>query len=104
MSSLIKVEDVYDSHLNFLIGSGASHGLFPTLALKVKDAGGHAQTIETLATHFDQQKDLNRHLLLFMHYYRECIRPVCQFTVQSADGNPEKVGVLNNYRSLIEML
>jgi hypothetical protein len=102
MSSLIKVEDVYDSHLNFLIGSGASFGLFPTLALKVKDAGGTAQTIETLATHFDQQKDLNRHSLLFMHYYRECIRPVCQFTVQSADGDPAKGGVLKNYRTFIE--
>lgn len=104
MGSLIKVEDVYDSHLNFLIGSGASFGLFPTLALKVKDANGHAQTIETLATHFDQQKDFDRHSLLFMHYYRECIRPVCQFTVQSADGNLEKVEVLRNYRSFIETL
>lgn len=71
MGSLIKVEDVYDSHLNFLIGSGASFGLFSTLALKVKGADGHAQTTETLATHFDQQKDFDRHSLLFMHYYRE---------------------------------
>lgn len=104
MSSLIKVEDVYDSHLNFLIGSGASVGLFPTLALKVKDADGNAQTIETLATHLDQQKDLDRQSLLFMHYYRECIRPVCQFTVQSAEGDAEKGGVLNNYRAFIETL
>lgn len=100
--SVIKIEDVYDSQLNFLIGSGASSGLFPTLALKIVDAAGTGQTIETLATHFEQQKDQDRHDLLFMHYYRECIRPVCQFTVDAVAADVEKSAVLNNYRNFIE--
>lgn len=41
---MIRVSDVYNKNLNFLIGSGASSGLFPTLALGIKDDAGVAQT------------------------------------------------------------
>lgn len=40
MSEFIKAEDIYDKNLNFLLGSGASFGLFPTLALQIVDETG----------------------------------------------------------------
>lgn len=104
MADVIKVGDIYDKHLNFLIGSGASYGLFPTLALKIKDEAEASQTIETLATRFEKAKDAARYGLLFMHYYRTCIRPVCRFTLADVAGNPVKQQVLDNYETFIQTL
>jgi hypothetical protein len=101
MSSQIKVDEIYDSNVNFLIGAGASFGMFPTLELRIKDAQGQAQTIETLATRFDQAGDQQRHTLLFMHYYRHCVHPVCDFSLDAATGATE-VMVVTNYRRLLE--
>jgi hypothetical protein len=103
MGSQIKIEDIYDSNVNFLIGSGASYGLFPTLALRIKDEAEVAQTIETLSTRFEKAKDTQRHALLFMHYYRNCIRPVCEFTLEAANSEEQKK-VVANYRQLLETL
>jgi len=103
MSSQIKIDEIYDSHVNFLIGSGASFGIFPTLALKIKNAANEAQTVETLATSFEKTKDARRQLLLFMHYYRRCIRPVCEFTLETATSSAQAT-VVSNYRIFLETL
>ncbi len=105
MSSPIKIDEIYGSNVNFLVGAGASYGLFPTLALKVKDEAQaeKKQTIETLATHFDRIENKTLHTLLFMHYYRTCIHPACMFSVESATGD-EQLAVLANYRRFIETL
>jgi hypothetical protein len=104
MADAIKVGDIYDKHLNFLIGSGASYGLFPTLALEIKDEADVSQTIETLATRFEKAKDASRYALLFMHYYRTCIRPVCQFAVADVEGDAAKQQVLDNYEAFLQTL
>ncbi len=104
MPSLINVEEIYDSHLNFLIGSGASHGLVPTLALKIKGAAGESQTIETLATTFEKAADKARKTLLFMHYYRYCIEPVRNFQMAAAEGTPETATVLGQYEAFLKTL
>ena len=44
----ININDIWQNNINFLIGSGASFGLFPTLATKIK-----SETIETLGKYFD---------------------------------------------------
>ena len=52
--SKINKADIYEKNLNFLLGSGASYGLLPTLALRVKEKGsGKAHTVETLATKYE---------------------------------------------------
>lgn len=99
MSNAINLIDVYDKDLNFLIGSGASVGLFPTLALKIKGAEGQRQTIETLATLFE--KDDQRYDLLFMHYYATCIRPAQAFAPDNAI-LPEQRDVMKNYESFLQ--
>ena len=68
MPEAITLSDIYDKNLNFLIGSGASVGLFPTLALRLKNAAGEAHTLESLATWFEERND-PRFFWLFMHYY-----------------------------------
>lgn len=104
LPSLINVEEIYDSHLNFLIGSGASYGLFPTLALRIKNAAGESQTIETLATSFEKAGDKDRKALLFMHYFRSCVDPVRRFQIEDADADIGKAAVLGQYEAFLKTL
>jgi SIR2-like domain len=101
MFETIKLDDIYDKNINFLIGSGASHGMFPTLALKIKDSEGNPQTLETLATLFRQNND-NRNTPLFMHYYMSCIRPAQIFRLGDAEENETKKTVITNYEVFLE--
>ncbi len=109
MDEKIDLNDIYDKNINFLIGAGASHGLFPTLALKIKDDKGVRQTIETLATRFYEAKESNSlYTLLFMHYYETCIKPVITNDFESKeeffDLQPKEQEVLDNYKKFIETL
>ncbi|WP_372363861.1 hypothetical protein ACCQ07_05380 [Xanthomonas sp. NCPPB 3583] len=94
MEDHIKVADIYDKSLSFLIGSGASVGLLPTLALKIKDEIGLTSTIEELATRFEKQDA--RFDWLFAHYYKTCIRPAQIFRPEDAN-TEDKKKVLSNY-------
>ena len=104
MSGQINLSEVYDKNLNFLFGSGASFGLFPTLALALKDESGDWQSIETLATRFETSGEKIGSTLLFMHYYRECIEPAMKFTLDDAATVEKKKEVIENYRVFIETL
>jgi len=101
MTESLKIADIYDKNLNFLIGSGASYGLFPTLALNIKNDAGASQTIETLATLFSQDQDRKRHTLLFMHYYSTCIKPVIDFTLDATKDDAIKTKVISNYEAFV---
>lgn len=83
----ISLNEIYQQKLNFLIGAGASSGLFPTLWLAVKDSDnlGNEETIETLATKLDQGGYKQHHTLLFMYYYKHIIEPVCNFQLSDVD-------------------
>lgn len=106
MSESIKLVDVYDKNLNFLIGSGASAGLFPTLALKIREADGTTCTVETLATSLERQKNQAALDMLFLHYYSSCIKPAQDF--QPENTNADSAGVLTEYerflRTILQML
>ncbi|NOR62298.1 MAG: hypothetical protein GQ535_07395 [Rhodobacteraceae bacterium] len=72
--TVINRNDIYDKNLNFLIGSGASVGLLPTLELKLKQSGSTKQhTLETLATKFEDDEDLM--CLIFSYYVENVIAP-----------------------------
>jgi hypothetical protein len=96
----ISPSDVYDKDLNFLFGSGASFGLFPTLALKMKDEHGRDLTLEALATRFESEND-QRYIPLFMYYYNACIRPAQVFSVGATAGVEESEKVVANYRMFL---
>lgn len=99
-----ELTDIYDKNINFLIGSGASFGLFPTLALELKGEDNSDQTIETLATKFAVSSDKSKQALLFMHYYKECIEPVLLFNLESSKKDGLKSAVVNNYNTFLKTI
>lgn len=100
----INITEIYDKNINFLIGSGASYGLLPTLALNIKDEDGATQTIETLATLYEGRSDKSIYTLIFMHYYKQCIEPAIKFNIEDARKDATKKSVLVNYKKFIETL
>ncbi|HCH0556644.1 TPA: hypothetical protein NKO30_006777 [Pseudomonas aeruginosa] len=101
MISKINIPDIYDKNVNFLIGSGASAGLFPTLSLQVRNEFGENMTIESLATELGESD--NRYIPLFMYYYMKCIRPAQLYNpadVKSESGTR----VLDNYKTLLRTI
>lgn len=104
MTDRINISEIYDKHINFLIGAGASYGLFPTLAVDVKNVWDESQTIETLATQFKQEGNQSLYTLLFMHYYKECIEPVMKFKLGETQKNKDKRNVTDNYERFLNTL
>ena len=70
--------DHYEKNVNFLIGAGASSGLFPTLQLQMKNSEGGRETIETLATALKAANRKEQYTALFAHYYRSVIGKVLE--------------------------
>jgi hypothetical protein len=103
MDNNFLLNSVYDKELNILLGAGASAGLFPTLALNVKDGAGNPMTIESLATHFDDISDRTAYTALFMHYYKECIEPVLTIEYETV-AEAERKNVLSNYGQFLNTL
>lgn len=99
MTERLDLSEIYDKKINFLFGAGASFGLFPTLALEIKDDDGTRETIETLATKFKGNK--SAHTLLFMYYYKECIEPALLFRPDQTEGNETKQRVVENYEKFL---
>ena len=100
---MISIDDIYDKDLNFLIGSGASSGLLPTLQLRMLTGVGDARySLEDLAAEFEQNDpDRRRFVSLFMHYYASCIRPAEMLTIESAMGTLAGASAIKNYRSFL---
>lgn len=73
MTAEFNLHQIFDHNLNFLFGAGASVGFLPTLALEIKDENDKKHTFETLAKHYENDKEMTT--MLFMLYYRECIKP-----------------------------
>ena len=99
---IFSINEIYDHNINFLIGSGASVGIFPTLALKLKDDDGDPFTIETLATELGI--DDSRYDALFMYYYLECIKPAMDFDISIAKKDAVKNTVISNYEIFLTTL
>ncbi len=118
MEDKILLKDIHQQNLSFLIGSGASSGLFPTLWLPVKDShnAGRNETIETLATKLENESKQSHLALLFMYYFQEIIKPVVEFKLEDIDLNHtcfldasrckccEQKVAIQNYDKFIESL
>ena len=103
MTSKIDLNDIHDKNINYLIGAGASYGLFPTLGLKIKNENENEnETIETLATYFDETGDRRLKDLLFMYYYESCIKPISTTDFNSLKLKESKE-VINNYKKLMQL-
>jgi hypothetical protein len=103
----IKINDIWQNNVNLLIGSGASFGLFPTLATNMKN-----ESIETLGKHFEDEEEYQLKSLLFIYYYVNCIEPVISYDIEytklGADFEVEedikKLSVIENYKVLLRTL
>lgn len=101
MFESIEPLDAYNKNINILIGSGASADLFPTLGLAIKNSKDEWETIETLATKYENYSD--KRTALFMHYYNKCILPVQTFNptdVATAEGKAN----IKNYEIFLKTL
>lgn len=101
MFESIEPLDAYNKNINILIGSGASADLFPTLALAIKNSKGEKETVETLATKFENLPE--KQTALFMHYYNTCIFPVQTFTPSAVTSDEGKAN-LENYEIFLTTL
>lgn len=102
-----KIEDIYDKNINFLIGSGASHGLFPTLDVEIKGNDNTDQSIESLATYFDKSKNDKAKALVLMHYFKTCIEPIINFDFEVLEligGTPTEEKVIENYTLFLKTI
>jgi hypothetical protein len=98
----IKLEEIYDKNINFLIGSGASVGMLPTLALKLKDEDGIPFSIESLSTRLVAEGKDSINALLFMHYYKECIEPAITLDISVVSDAQQTV--LDNYEVFLRTI
>lgn len=102
----IPLNEIYQHKLNFLIGSGASYGLFDTLWLAVKDSddASKSETIETLATKFERLGKKKHHGLLFMYYYKKIIEPACKFNMSACINKPSEKPIIENYKIFLDSI
>lgn len=102
---MIDASEVYDKKLNFLIGSGASFGLLPTLWLEIKNEKGNPCSLEELGVYLsdDTANDQRntQYTALFMHYYMSCIRPAIEFDAGNVEPGT-KSDVLKNYKLFLQ--
>ena len=104
MKSQIKIDEICDKNINFLIGSGASYGLFPTLQLSIYDEHfGRHHTVETLAEYFENENKDGLKTLLFMYYFQNCVNPAMQFDIDLLE-NETKNKVINQYTKFLSTI
>lgn len=97
--AIINRDDIYDKNINFLIGSGASVGLFPTLQLGILNSStSRPHTLETLATHFENDEDVM--CLLFSYYVENVIAPASRFSITTSLSKGQRT-VISNYARFI---
>lgn len=99
---MISLGDIYDKNVNFLVGSGASHGLFPTLELGLRKDNEQSWSLEDLAVLLHESHD-PRYIPLFMHYYSSCIRPAQALEIKSVSSEAGQK-VVENYRTFLETI
>ena len=98
----IPFAEIYDKNINFLIGSGASYGIAPTLELKIKQSDGSKHTVETLGKYFEDHNKTELLTSLFMHYYVECVKPILHFNYHSAAGEQRRV--VEEYKNFLKSI
>ena len=98
--SKINRNEIFDKNLNFLIGSGASYGLLPTLALNLKNSQtGKSASLEELATLYEDNKIIRT--LLFSWYVKEVISPAANFDAALLVDETNEYKAFQNYERFL---
>ena len=95
------IKEIHDKNINFLIGSGASHGALQTLKMKIKNEGIE-QSFEDIASRLiENGNDLHSYLLFYEYYYKQIIEPAYSMNF---DEDPNVMSVLANYQKLLSYI
>ena len=95
MENKLNIGNLYDKNLNFIFGSGASHGYLPTLYLELGREAGQVHTVETLGKLWEGEENAELRTLLFMYYYKKCIEPAIDIDLETL--NQTQSNVFQNY-------
>ena len=91
------IEKLYGKNINFLIGSGASFGVIPTLSSKYKNEENKELSIEEILE-LDTNKEDNLKNIIYLYYYHKIIK--IGYLTDTEESNP----VFKNYQKLLENL
>ena len=97
------IEKLYGKNINFLIGSGASFGMIPTLSSNYVDLIYGNLTIEEVLEKNKTDEDLQN--IVYLYYYHEILKNgYLEISEESTELKEKYEEVFKNYQKLLENL
>ena len=97
------IEKLYGKNINFLIGSGASFGMIPTLSSNYVDLIYGDLTIEEVLEKNKTDEDLQN--IVYLYYYHEILKKgYLEISEESTELKEKYEEVFKNYQKLLENL
>lgn len=97
------IEKLYGKNINFLIGSGASFGVIPTLSSNYVDLIYGDLTIEEVLEKNKTDEDLQN--IVYLYYYHEILKKgYLEISEESTELKEKYEEVFKNYQKLLENL
>ena len=97
------IEKLYGKNINFLIGSGASFGMIPTLSSNYVDLIYEDLTIEEVLEKNKTDEDLQN--IVYLYYYHEILKKgYLEISEESTELKEKYEEVFKNYQKLLENL
>lgn len=97
------IEKLYGKNINFLIGSGASFGMIPTLSSNYVDLIYGDLTIEEVLEKNKTDEDLQN--IVYLYYYHEILKKgYLEISEESTELKEKYEEVFKNYQKLLEDL
>ena len=98
------IEKLYGKNINFLIGSGASFGVIPTLSSKYKNEENKELSIEEILE-LDTNKEDNLQNIIYLYYYHKILKKgYLEISEESTELKEKYEEVFKNYQKLLENL
>ena len=98
------IEKLYGKNINFLIGSGASFGVIPTLSSNYKNDENKELSIEEILELYTNKED-NLQNIIYLYYYHEILKKgYLEISEESTELKEKYEEVFKNYQKLLENL
>ena len=98
------IEKLYGKNINFLIGSGASFGVIPTLSSNYKNDENKEFSIEEILELYTNKED-NLQNIIYLYYYHEILKKgYLEISEESTELKEKYEEVFKNYQKLLENL
>ena len=101
---IFMIEKLYGKNINFLIGSGASFGVIPTLSSNYKNDENKELSIEEILELYTNKED-NLQNIIYLYYYHEILKKgYLEISEESTELKEKYEEVFKNYQKLLENL